>query len=119
MANKYCFFDLKRIIKHNILVTREITLGFKNNIFFRKLSAVQLQFSVEQINFNRQDSGISLLRGCSCQLECHETSVPRYKFNLPKYETYKFSSYLTGNASRLRYKAEPVNAVYGNSRRLL
>jgi hypothetical protein len=33
--------------------------------------------------------------------------------------TYKFSSYLTGNTLRLRYKAQPVNAVYGNSRCLL
>jgi hypothetical protein len=28
---------------------------------------------------------------------------------------YKFSPYLTGNIFRLRYKAQPVNAVYGNS----
>jgi hypothetical protein len=32
---------------------------------------------------------------------------------------YKFSPYLTGNTSRLRYKAQPVNAVWGNSRCLL
>jgi hypothetical protein len=30
-----------------------------------------------------------------------------------------FSSYLTGNTSRLRHKAQPVNAVWGNSRCLL
>jgi hypothetical protein len=29
---------------------------------------------------------------------------------------YKNSSYLTGNTLRLRYKAQPVNAVGGNSR---
>jgi hypothetical protein len=28
---------------------------------------------------------------------------------------YKFSSYLTGNKLRLRYKAQPVNAVYCES----
>jgi hypothetical protein len=33
--------------------------------------------------------------------------------------TYKFSSYLTGNTLRLSYKAKPVNAVWGNSRCLL
>jgi hypothetical protein len=32
---------------------------------------------------------------------------------------YKFSSYLTGNTLRLRYKAQPVNGVWGNSRCLL
>jgi hypothetical protein len=32
---------------------------------------------------------------------------------------YKFSSYLTGNILRLLYKAQPVNAVWGNSRCLL
>jgi hypothetical protein len=26
----------------------------------------------------------------------------------------EFSSYLTGNTLRLRYKAQPVNAVWGN-----
>jgi hypothetical protein len=30
-----------------------------------------------------------------------------------------FSSYLTGNTLRLRYEAQPVNAVYGNSHCLL
>jgi hypothetical protein len=32
---------------------------------------------------------------------------------------YKFSSYLTGNTLRLHYKAQPVKAVWGNSRCLL
>jgi hypothetical protein len=32
---------------------------------------------------------------------------------------YKFSPYLTGNTLRLRYKAQPVNAVWRNSRCLL
>jgi hypothetical protein len=32
---------------------------------------------------------------------------------------YKSSPYLTGNTLRLRYKAQPVNAVWGNSRCLL
>jgi hypothetical protein len=32
---------------------------------------------------------------------------------------YKSSLYLTGNTLRLRYKAQPVNAVWGNSRCLL
>jgi hypothetical protein len=32
---------------------------------------------------------------------------------------YKSSSYLTGNTSRNRYKAQPVNAVWGKSRCLL
>jgi hypothetical protein len=31
----------------------------------------------------------------------------------------EFSSYLTGNTLRLQYKAQPVNAVWGNSRCLL
>jgi hypothetical protein len=31
----------------------------------------------------------------------------------------EFSSYLTGNTLRLRYRAQPVNAVWGNSRCLL
>jgi hypothetical protein len=39
------------------------------------------------------------------------------EFNLN--ELYKFSPYLTGNTLRLRYKAQPVNAVWGNSRCLL
>jgi hypothetical protein len=34
-------------------------------------------------------------------------------------DIYKLSSYLTGNTSRLRYKAQPVNAVWGNSHCLL
>jgi hypothetical protein len=34
-------------------------------------------------------------------------------------DTYKLSSYLTGNTLRLRYKAQPVNAVWKNSRCLL
>jgi hypothetical protein len=33
--------------------------------------------------------------------------------------TYKSSPYLTGNTLRLHYKAQPVNAVWGNSRCLL
>jgi hypothetical protein len=32
---------------------------------------------------------------------------------------YKFSSYLTGNTLHLRYKVQPVNVVWGNSRCLL
>jgi hypothetical protein len=32
---------------------------------------------------------------------------------------YEFSSYLTGNTLRLRYKAQPGNVVWGNSRCLL
>jgi hypothetical protein len=32
---------------------------------------------------------------------------------------YKFSLYLTGNTLRLRYKAQQVKAVWGNSRCLL
>jgi hypothetical protein len=32
---------------------------------------------------------------------------------------YKSSPYLTGNTSRLHYKAQPVKAVWGNSRSLL
>jgi hypothetical protein len=32
---------------------------------------------------------------------------------------YEFSPYLTGNTIRLRYKAQSVNAVWGNSRCLL
>jgi hypothetical protein len=31
-------------------------------------------------------------------------------------DIYKLSPYLTGNTLRLRYKAQPVNAVWGNSR---
>jgi hypothetical protein len=34
-------------------------------------------------------------------------------------DIHKLSSYLTGNTLRLRYKAQPVNDVYGNSRCLL
>jgi hypothetical protein len=32
---------------------------------------------------------------------------------------HRYSSYLTGNTLRLHYKAQPVNAVWGNSRCLL
>jgi hypothetical protein len=32
---------------------------------------------------------------------------------------YKFSPYLTGNTLRLRYEAQPVNVLWGNSRCLL
>jgi hypothetical protein len=32
---------------------------------------------------------------------------------------YKYSPYLTGNTLRLRYKCQPVNAVWENSRCLL
>jgi hypothetical protein len=34
-------------------------------------------------------------------------------------KTYKSSSYLTGNTLHLHYRAQPVNAVWGNSRCLL
>jgi hypothetical protein len=34
-------------------------------------------------------------------------------------DIYKLSSYLTGDTWRLRYKAQPVNVVWGNSRCLL
>jgi hypothetical protein len=34
-------------------------------------------------------------------------------------DIYKLGSYLTVNTLRLRYKAQPVNAVWGNSRCLL
>jgi hypothetical protein len=34
-------------------------------------------------------------------------------------DVYKSSSYLTRNILRLRYKAQPVNAVWGKSRCLL
>jgi hypothetical protein len=34
-------------------------------------------------------------------------------------DIYKLSSYLTGNTLRLQHKAQPVNAVWGNSRCLL
>jgi hypothetical protein len=34
-------------------------------------------------------------------------------------DIYKLSSYLTGNTLRLRYKVQPVNAVWGKSRCLL
>jgi hypothetical protein len=32
---------------------------------------------------------------------------------------HRYSSYLTGNTLHLRYKAQPVNAVWGNNRCLL
>jgi hypothetical protein len=35
------------------------------------------------------------------------------------YGTHRYSPYLTGNTLRLRYKTQPVNAVWGNSRCLL
>jgi hypothetical protein len=34
-------------------------------------------------------------------------------------DTYKLSSFLKENTSRHRYRAQPVNAVWGNSRCLL
>jgi hypothetical protein len=34
-------------------------------------------------------------------------------------DTQKLSSFLTENTLRLRYRAQPVNAVWGNSRCLL
>jgi hypothetical protein len=53
----------------------------------------------------------------------HQTGI---KYENPKGSLYlccrfiwKRSSYLTGNTLRLRYKAQPVNAVWGNSRCLL
>jgi hypothetical protein len=41
------------------------------------------------------------------------------KTEFPLNNIYKFSPYLTGNTLRLHYKAQPVNAVWGNSRCLL
>jgi hypothetical protein len=41
------------------------------------------------------------------------------RLNPLKTFVYKSSSYLTGNTLRLHYKAQPVNAVWGNSRCLL
>jgi hypothetical protein len=41
------------------------------------------------------------------------------KTELLLHNIYKSSSYLTGNALRLSYKEQPVNAVWGNSRCLL
>jgi hypothetical protein len=38
---------------------------------------------------------------------------------LPLVVSGYFSAYLTGNTLRLRYRAQPVNAVWGNSRCLL
>jgi hypothetical protein len=35
------------------------------------------------------------------------------------YGTYRYSSYLTGDTLYIRYRTQPVNAVYGNSRCLL
>jgi hypothetical protein len=42
-----------------------------------------------------------------------------FVFELQLNKAYKFRSYLTGDTSRLRYRAKPVNAVWGNSRCLL
>jgi hypothetical protein len=47
-------------------------------------------------------------------------TVPVYCENHTKHtDIYKLSSYLTGNTLLLRYKAQPVNAVWGNSHCLL
>jgi hypothetical protein len=52
------------------------------------------------------------------------TCLHKINFNPLKTEflpnnIYKFSSYLAGNTLRLYYKAQPVNAVWGNNRCLL
>jgi hypothetical protein len=51
---------------------------------------------------------------CSC-LEMGPPLKPEIHLN----NIYKFSPYLTGNTLHLRYKAQPVNAVSGNSRCLV
>jgi hypothetical protein len=50
---------------------------------------------------------------------CEETVAVYCENRTEHTDTYKLSSYLTGNTSRLRYKAQPVNAVWGNSHCLL
>jgi hypothetical protein len=54
----------------------------------------------------------------------HAVYVPISAFSSLKTEfllnnIYKYSSYLTGNILRLYYIAQPVNAIWGNSRCLL
>jgi hypothetical protein len=52
-------------------------------------------------------------------LERHTEVVNPLKIEFIRINTYKSSSYLTGNILRLRCRAQPVNAVWGNSRWLL
>jgi hypothetical protein len=46
-------------------------------------------------------------------------SLPELKTEFLPNNIHRSSSYLTGNTLRLRYKAQAVNAVWGNSRCLL
>jgi hypothetical protein len=51
--------------------------------------------------------------------ESHTEHRDTVRFSQEPYGTLRYSSYLTGNTLRLRYRAQPVNAAWGNSRCLL
>jgi hypothetical protein len=50
---------------------------------------------------------------------CEETVAVYCENRTEHTATYKLSPYLKGHTSRLRYRVQPVNAVWGNSRCLL
>jgi hypothetical protein len=56
---------------------------------------------------------------CQPALKALQTHSLPLKREMQLHNIYISSSYLTRNTVRLRYKAQPVNAVQGNSRCLL
>jgi hypothetical protein len=51
--------------------------------------------------------------------ENHTEHTDTVRTSQEPYGTHRYSPYLTGNTLHLRYRAQPVNAVWGNSRCLL
>jgi hypothetical protein len=60
-----------------------------------------------------------LVSTCVCPFRSLPTVVNPLKTGFLLNNIYESSPYLTGNTLRLHYKAQPVNAVWGNSRCLL
>jgi hypothetical protein len=85
--------------------------------------SVQVSFEIFFAPTNIKRVTLEMRAGTRVRLHA-QSPVLLWDFNPLKTEfllhnNYKFSSYLTGNTLCLRYKAEPVNAVWGNSRCLL
>jgi hypothetical protein len=86
-----------------------------NNIFKSSLyltgNTLRLRYKAQLVNAVWGNSRCLLWEPYGTHIHC----VGRMHLS----NIYKSSPYLTGNTSRLRYKAQLVNAVWGNSRCLL
>jgi hypothetical protein len=98
-------------VLYRLLLSSHLRLGLQSNVFLRVFRVKILNaffFRSFYTSFLYHLSGFN-----------HRSHFNPLKTEFLPNNIYKSSSYLTGDISRLHYQAQPVNAVWGNSRCLL